>query len=46
MYEQGHLVKKIMTNPHTEQLSELIITDFNNKVNYVLAILDHSLFSE
>jgi hypothetical protein len=32
-----------MTNPHTEQLSELIITDYSNKVNYVLVIFDHSL---
>jgi hypothetical protein len=32
-----------MTNPHTEQLSELIITHCNNEVNYVLVIFDHSI---
>ena len=32
-----------MTNPHTQQLSELIITDCNKKVNYVFVIFDHSL---
>jgi hypothetical protein len=31
-----------MTNPHTEQLSELIITVCNNKLNYVLVIFDQS----
>ena len=35
-----------MTNPHTEQTSELIITGYNNKVNYVLVIIDHLLVSE
>jgi hypothetical protein len=36
----------LMTNPHTDQTSELKITDYNNKVNYVLIIFDHSLVSE
>jgi hypothetical protein len=35
-----------MTTPHTELPSELIITDYNNKVKYVLVIFDHSLVSE